>query len=215
MQMLRSLKRTTTPAPPVGLTEAKTAARIDGNDQDAWISQLLTAATESAEHDTDRSLCTGAWLLTLPSWVMTMEDLGRPPLQTLPAWPLYIASWPLAPYLELPRPPLVSVASVKYYDSNGVDRTLATTQYTVDTAPRRGRICLLPNVIWPITARRWDAVRITFTAGYATAAAVPAGIKVGIIKLVSYWYHNPTAAGDVPPEISRIFERQAVHTRGY
>jgi uncharacterized phiE125 gp8 family phage protein len=135
-------------------------------------------------------------------------------LQTLPAWPLYVASWPLAPYFELPRPPLVSVQSVSYYDPNGNLQTIDPATYTVDTAPRFGRICLKDNIIWPIVDRRWDAMQIAFTAGYGLPAAVPAGIRVGIKKLVAYWFYNP-ASDDVPSTVARIFERYATFKRGY
>jgi hypothetical protein len=214
--MFRSLEKTSVPTPPVSLADAKLALRIGADDTslDAVIQDLVTAATERAEHDTDRSLTQVSWLLTMPSWIMSMVDLGRPPMQTLPAWPLYIACWPLAPYLELPRPPLVSVDAVHYYDANGNFTALDAAIYTVDLAPRCGRICLLPNQVWPIVSRRWDSVQISFTAGWPTPAAVPAGIRVGIKKLTSYWFYNP-GAGDVPPEIARIFEQYAVKLRGY
>jgi hypothetical protein len=212
--MLRSLEITDTPARPVTLTQAKLAARIDNDLMDQHLENLLDAAIEEALGRTGRSLCTTTWLVKIPSPLMQMQDLGRPPLQTLPAWPLYVASWPLAPYFELPRPPLVSVQAINYYDPNENWITMSPSIYTVDTAPRFGRICLLPNQVWPITDRRWDAMQIAFTAGYGTPDQVPAGIKVGIKKLFSHWYYNPEDDG-VPSPIGRIFERYAAFNRGY
>lgn len=176
--MLRSLARTSTPALPVSLAEARLAARIDTTDLDGHVAELLAAAVEQAEHDTDRQLSTATYRLTLD------------------AWP--------AVAIELPRPPLVSVESIEYYDQAGVLRTLAADQYTVDTAPRLGRVLLAPGAAWPGVQTRADAIRIAYTAGYGTADQVPAGLKVAIKKLVSHWFHQP--AGDVPAEIARIFQ---------
>jgi hypothetical protein len=212
--MLRSLEMTSTPAPPVSLADAKLGCRIDNALMDAHVQDLVDAAIEEALARTGRSFCTTTWLVKIPSPLMQMQDLGRPPLATLPAWPLYIAAWPLAPYFELPRPPLVSVQWVKYYDPNENFITMDPAIYSVDAAPRFGRICLLPNQVWPITDRRWDAMQIAFTAGYGVASSVPAGIRIGIKKLVSYWFYNPDA-DDVPAPIGRIFDRYASLNMGY
>ena len=211
--MFRSLKMLSTPASPVSLTEAKTACRIDTSAMDTAVQDLLSAAIEQAEHDTDQRCAIGNICSEAPSWIMNMQDLGRPPMQTLPAWPLYIAAWPLAPYLELPKPPLVSVDQIRYYDANNVLRALDPTIYSVDASPRRGRITLLPDQVWPICAD--VELGADHLHGRLWAASqVPSGIKVGIQKLVSYWYYNP-GAGDVPAEIARIFERYAAKCQGY
>lgn len=213
--MLRSLQRTNTPQSPVTLTEAKTAARCDTAELNDLVQDLLNAAVERAEHDTDRSLCTTTWLLKLPGWTTIAQDVDQPPQPNLPNWEFAAADWPVTYYLELPRPPLVSVQSVKYYDRLNVLQTMAASDYRVDVAPRFGRISLVgETAVWPHTARRWDAVQIEYTAGYGAPASVPSAIKVGIKKLVTHWFHNP-AAMEVPQEIARIFDLFAVHRRGY
>lgn len=213
--MLRSLAKTNTPANPVTLTEAKVAARVDTADLDAMVQDLLNAAIERAEHDTDRSLCTTTWLLKVPDWVSIGVDVDEPPQPSIPNWEFAAADWPVTFFLELPRPPLASVQSIQYYDQTNTLQTMAAELYRVDTAPRYGRIALVGETsVWPHTARRWDAVQIAFTAGYGDPEDVPAAIKVGVKKLVTHWFHNP-AAMEVPAEIARIFELYAAQRRGY
>jgi len=213
--MLRSLAKTSTPASPVSLTEAKVAARVDTADLNGLVQDLLDAATERAEHDTDRSLTTTTWLLKIPEWRVIGQDVDEPPQPSLPNWEFAAADWPVQYFLELPRPPLVSVESIQYYDQTNTLQTLAAEDYRVDVAPRFARISLVgETAVWPHTARRWDAVQIAYTAGYGDPADVPAAIRLGIKKLVTHWFHNP-AQMEVPGEIARIFELHAAHRRGY
>ena len=78
----------------------------------------------------------------------------------------------------IPRPPLASVTGITYVDEAGITRTLDPAAYLVDAASEPGRIVPAPGTLWPATqAERPGAVSATYTAGYASAAAVPACIK--------------------------------------
>lgn len=72
--------------------------------------------------------------------------------------------------IELPYPPLLSMVSVKYYDVNGVDTTLAlNTDFRIlGQGDPYGRQAIAPlySKSWP-TARSDDgSVRIRYTCGY-------------------------------------------------
>jgi uncharacterized phiE125 gp8 family phage protein len=80
-------------------------------------------------------------------------------------WRALYDSFPVVE-VELPKPPLQSVSSVKYIDDDGVEQTLATTEYEVDTSGVRGRVYLAYEGEWPIHRIEPNAVRIEFVAGY-------------------------------------------------
>lgn len=77
--------------------------------------------------------------------------------------------------LQLPRPPLQTVDSVKYYATDGTLTTLSSSNYYVSTPLNGpGRIERAVNVIWPTLQcdRRYPIV-IQFTCGYGAAEDVP------------------------------------------
>lgn len=90
---------------------------------------------------------------------------------------------------SIPRPPLQSVTSIQYYDSNNVLTTWPTTEYGVDSLSEPGRIFLLPGHRWPSTYRIPNAIRITYLAGWDSAEAIPARLKSLMLFLIGDFYH--------------------------
>lgn len=127
--------------------------------EDPEVRSLITAARQVIEEEIGRALMTQTWDYTISSWPESDE------------------------LIRLPRPPLVSVTSVKYYDSSGVEQTLATSEYLVDASSPYGRISLAPNKSWPAIQTRMNAVTIRFVAGYGSVAAIPEPIR-NAMKLV-------------------------------
>lgn len=94
--------------------------------------------------------------------------------------------------LRFPRPPLGSVTSVKYFDTNGTEQTLATTYY-LTRAPWRqvGTIERAPDQTWPdYQDDRTFPITIRFSCGYGAAAAVPPEAKQAIMMAVESMYRN-------------------------
>lgn len=85
-------------------------------------------------------------------------------------WDLRLDGWPCEGFIDVPRPPLVSITSITYVDTNGEEQTWATDQYDVDipVGPRcrRGRIEPAYGVSWPTIRRQMNAVTVRFRAGY-------------------------------------------------
>jgi uncharacterized phiE125 gp8 family phage protein len=158
---------------PVTLAEVKAWARIDDTTDatanaaaDALLSSLITAAREEAEQIMGRSILGQTLELTLdrfPRW-------GR--------------------CVELPRPPLVEVVSVSYFDAAGLDIVMDEAAYVLpnlsDAIPPS--IYPAPGGFWPDAFRRPDAVRIRYTAGWTSAAGVPENVKAWIkIRVATLW----------------------------
>lgn len=156
-----SLKVITPPASePVTLAEAKLHLRVDGTTEDALISSLIVAARQGAEHLTDRALMTQTLELSLD---------GFPSV------------------IKLPRPPLVSVTSVKYVDQAGAEQTLVSTDYQLDAASEPARLMPAYGETWPTTRNQVNAVTIRYQAGYTT---VPDQIKSWMLLRIGMLYAN-------------------------
>lgn len=158
---------------PVTLNEAKLHCHIDGTDEDSLITNLIVAAREYCESYQNRAYITQTIEMTLDGW---------------PGFPV-----------EIPRPPLASATSIKYYGTDNTEYTFDAAKYFVDTNSEPGRICLAHGVSLPtVTLREISSVKITYTAGKAT---VSQKVKQSILMLVAHWYANKEATGKMTDEI--------------
>lgn len=178
-----SLYRVEGPALPVlTLEEARMQLRVTptfgtsppSHPEDALIEDCVKAATEELEGVT-------GWL-------------GRSLVQQ--TWRLSLPRFPSGPIL-LPLPPLQGVSSVTYLDKDGVRQTLTDTgaspageDYRVVTDAEIGYVALAPGKRWPTGTVAGDAVQVTFVAGYASPAEVPAPIRRWIAGRLGFYYEN-------------------------
>lgn len=106
--------------------------------------------------------------------------------------------------IVLPRPPVTSVTSIKYDDVAGDEQTVDAGDYVTDLVSEPARVKPSPTAAWPATQTgAYNTVRITYVAGYATAAAVPENFKMLIRWIVANWWRNrepvaPTDLREVP-----------------
>lgn len=164
-----SWKRTEDPTTePVTLDELKANARIDTADADTRLSTLIEVARDNVERITERALLTQTWERRLDRFPPTPVGIG------------------------LERPPLQSVTSVKYIDSDGVEQTLDPSKYTVNSFREPGAVYPSYGETWPQTRDEPDAVRVVYVAGWTEAAKVPASIREAILRLASLWYDENT-----------------------
>lgn len=187
------LTRTTAPsAEPVSVAEVKTHLRITVDDEDSYLDTLIPAARQHTEEYLSRALITQTWALYLDRF----------------AWP----------YVELPRPPLQSVGSVKYVDDDGITQTVAASEYTVDTDSEPGRVFESYDGEWPSHRTVEKAVTITYDAGYgANASDVPQTIRHAILLLVGHMYENreassPLTIKTVPMAYDSLLAPYRIHT---
>jgi uncharacterized phiE125 gp8 family phage protein len=179
----RFWKVTTEPTiEPVSVEDIKLFARIDGDYEDDLIQALIVAVRESTEQYLGRSLI---------QQTITM---------TLDFWPNVV--------IQLPRPPLISVDSVKIIDEDGVKTTYSSDNYYLNTIAEPGQLILkatsasLPDV----SDRDFATYEIIFKAGYGTLAInVPQAIKNGIKTWVTFLYENRQPIDKPPFAASMLF----------
>jgi len=159
--MPRSL--VTAGANPISLKEAKDHLRVNTNDDDLMIKNLITAATTQAENYTWRGLTTQTWDI----FHDTFSDY------------------------EIPFGQLQSVTTVKYYDSDDSLQTLASTVYDVDTNTDPGRITLAYGQSWPSVYNKPNAIEIRIICGYAAAPeAIKSAVKINVEMLYGNLFDN-------------------------
>jgi len=154
------LALTTAPAAePVSLDEQRLHSRVDAPEDNPYLAAAITASRQWIEQYLGRQLITATWTMTLDEW-------------------------PEDGVIEIPRPPLLSVTSVKYLDVTRTQQTFAAAgyhehKYVGPEAPM-GRIELASGYAWPTTYDGEGVVEIVFSAGYGAATAVPVQIKQAI-----------------------------------
>lgn len=171
---------------PVTLAEAKLHLRVDGTDEDALITRLISAAREQAEQELDRSVA--------PQTLQLMLD----------AFP--------AGAIRLPRGPVISVTSLQYVDEAGVLQTVGGANYALDDAQIDAWLLPAYGFDWPATRDEANAVRVTYTAGWASC---PAAVQQWVLLAVGTLYASREADTDrpaLPQGFARaLLDRYRVH----
>ena len=157
----------------LSLEEVKRHVRVelDSTDEDDYLRGLLLAVKDWAEGETSRALLTQTLALRLDRF-----PAGR---------------------VHLPRPPLQSVTSITYLDSNNVLQTLGATLYQVvgaritpDAHAPCGYVQPAYSTSWPSTYPVPECITITYVAGWASAEATPQRIKQAMLLMVGDLYAN-------------------------
>jgi len=163
--------------------------RVDASDPaiSGEMSMLISLSTDEVQRMTGRALVATTFKLVADDW---------PTRDT--AYSGIFSGQEYVRTVELPRSPLISVTSVQYYDEAGVLQTLDPAQYVVSNSFEPGLVYLQHEYTWPSLARRPDAVQVTFTAGYASAAATPAALKQAMLLLCRHFNSsgNPNQTAD-------------------
>lgn len=181
-----AINQTSAPAAePLSTAEAKSHLKITHSDDDTLIDSYVKAARLWAENYMHRQLITATWALTLDEF----PDV-----------------------IELPYPPLASVTSIVYTDSDGDPQTLSSSVYTVDTVSAPGRVYLAYGQSWPSVRSIRHAVTVTYTAGYgASGSSVPENIRAALRILVAHYYEaREGESGAVPDVVKQILWQERV-----
>ena len=185
-----SIIKTAPVAEPITLLEAKTQLRILGADTtyDTEITGLISEARDWIERRYEISLIT-------QSRVQYQDQLyDRYPIYRNFLGPYY-SRFPVM----LMNPPVQSITSFKYYDTNQVLQTLAlnTDYFAAGLAnPAVGAQDIEIPRIWPASSWpvfKWipDSIQIEYVAGFGNDGTyVPASIKRAIKMVLTHFFEN-------------------------
>jgi uncharacterized phiE125 gp8 family phage protein len=155
---------------PITLAEMKLHSRIDGNDDDALINTLITAARMQIEQMASHRMVTQTLALSIDD----LPDSGI----------LYLEG------------PVQSVSSIQYYDLDGDLQTWGNELYQVDITSNPGRVMPAYDEDWPDYLDDYNSIVVTYVAGCGNANEVPAILKQAIKLLVGYWYNQREAVSE-------------------
>lgn len=162
--------------------------------KDPQLRRLIADARRRAEAITRRAFITQSWKLVL--------DRFPAPAMNISSANWYGPQWGVGPgplsalapegrtgyEIYLPNPPLITVDSITYVDSDGATQTLSPTLYAVDQS-EPARLTPAYGQTWPATRNQASAVSIIYTCGYGAAgSAVPEGIRDWILMRVGSLY---------------------------
>ena len=167
-----SLSLVTPPtAEPISVEDVRVHSRISTSADDPYLLQAIKAARTHAESYTRRVFVEQGWALRMD---------GFP-----------------AGEFELPQAPLISVDSVSYVDTNGTTQTLAASLYEVDAFSEPGRMRTVLSAAWPSTRAVFNAVTVSFTAGYGRPKDVPKPIRQALLMLVDHLYEHRSQVSEL------------------
>jgi uncharacterized phiE125 gp8 family phage protein len=165
---------TAPPDEPVTLEEATLFARWEsGTDEDALFNSLIQSSREQVEIVTEHQLNTATYRQ-------------------------YFDGWPASRCFLLDKPPLQSVTSIQYIDSDDNTQTVTASDYIVYTENQhRGIVQFKNNYSLPVLREeRFNSVIIEFVCGYqgwpvGNAQDVPQSLKDAIKIFVNdAWSHR-------------------------
>lgn len=154
---------------PLTLQQAKNHLRLDHDEDDSLLRNLITTAKAYVEGQTHRALITQTWDYAI--------DYG----------------WPYGAHgrsIRLPLNPVASITSISYVDSSGNSQTLAADQYTATTRQHGSFIVPAYDVSWPDVRCVPDAITVRFVAGEADCAPQ---LRQAVTILVTHLYENREA----------------------
>ena len=152
---------------PITLAEAKAHCRVDTSDEDTLIQSLVDAAVSHLDGYTG--------------------ILGRCMVQQ--TWEMILDAFP-ADEINIPLGNLISVDNVQYANPDtGIMTLWSASNYEVDAVSVEGRI--VPIESWPSVKDTTNAVKVTFKAGFGSAASdVPVALRHAVKLIVGHWYEN-------------------------
>lgn len=151
---------------PITTAEAKAHLRVDFSDEDTYIDTLIESATKECETYCNRVFIT-------QTWRQNNTYFTNP--------------------IRLKVNPVVSLTSLKYYDTNDTQQTLTDTSVNFQKDFNSDEAAIYEgttNAFPSLSSNVINPIEIITVCGYGAASDVPQPIKHAIKILVSHWYEN-------------------------
>jgi hypothetical protein len=178
---------------PITLAEAKQQCRLEIPDDDSLIVSWIDSARLRAEVLLRATILQSTFNWYMDGFPASANGYYNRLIRQSGPNPQWLPNG--AAILHFPTRPLISVASVKYFDPLGVLQTIDPATYFVSTG-LGARIQPLIGYVWPVARPQIDGVVIQFTAGNPTAAGVSENVKSACRLMVAHWYEHREEVAD-------------------
>ena len=168
---MKGLELVSQSASPVSLADFKVFLKIDGSDEDSFLTLCLNSSVSAIEKYIKRVLVNSEFNLWLDAF---------PPLAENNEYRIFNAS-----ELFLPNPPAILIKSIKTYDEANTETTFSSAAYTADLF--NARIFLNDGYVWPTDLRNKNSIKINYTCGYGTC---PDGLKQAVMVYAGQLYNS-------------------------
>tara|TARA_R110000751_G_scaffold69591_1_gene141272 strand:- start:87 stop:692 length:606 start_codon:yes stop_codon:yes gene_type:complete len=190
----------TTPStvPIVTLAEAKIHLRVSHNDDDAYITSLVSVAKDTIDNYCNTLVMYTKCKQRADCW----NDMSE----------LYFS--PVKNSGEL------NVIDIKYYDKDDVLQTWAASNYLVDIFSSPARIGLSIGSSIPETSNRLNAIECEYDVGTKTQSDVPLALQQCALILIGQFYENRQVAvvgrsvGTIPMSAQYLMNPYKIQTLG-
>jgi uncharacterized phiE125 gp8 family phage protein len=176
---------------PLSLADVKGHGHIDASDEDGFYRRAIKAARQVIEGPNGAGL-----VLVASQWRLSFDGMPAE--------------------IWIPMGPVLSIDSVTYRDEAGVLQTLPPARYQWRKGQFEARIKPAYGLTWPTVRCQYDAVQVTFTAGFPGTERDPPeliGIEeplnIAMLMLIQHWNANreTVVIGEIPVEIQLGFNR--------
>lgn len=188
--MWNRISRVTQPAAEaVTLSDVKLSRRNDFEDDDVFLNRCIKAAREVVEGPNGSGV-----VLMASQWSIKFDAMPRE--------------------IWIPMGPVLSIDSISYIDDAGDTQTLDAAAYQWRAEAFAARVRPAYQLSWPTVRRQYDAVTVTFTAGFpgtndspVSRDNLPGPLVQAMHMLIGHWDENREAVvvGVIPAEVQQGF----------
>ena len=161
---VRRLTNSTIPI--VTVEQARNQCNVSHREDDNFLKAAIAAAQQYIERQLECVVGNSTYTITADRF-----PVGASPFP-LPLWPIS------------------TVTAIRYKDNNGDSQTLNLLSIVQPATNERYSIARVDWEPWPTTKKTPQCVEIDVTAGYASAASIPAPLAQCALMLVAHWYMN-------------------------
>ena len=173
---------------PLSLDQALVQCHANAGVEDDWFYDAITAVRRDAEMFTRRAF---------------IEQTLRITFDTMPCLPVL-----------LPRPPLIEVESVSFFDLDDIETVMDAGDLLVDTFNCPGRLSFNNGVSVPgVSLRQLNSVVIQYKAGYGTTADdVPRNFKQAMLLHLGFLYDSRSGEPEpINEQYENLLNRQRLY----
>lgn len=171
---MRTTVLTAATAEPVSYAEAKTHLRLDHDDDQPYVEQLIAAARLAAERFINRSLAAQTLRGVADAWDLV-------PVPGTSSQDILLHPGSRFTGVRLPYGPVNSITGVRVYSGGGVAAVVSANTYQLV----EDVFLAAPGQSLPTPGLALGGIEVDFEVGYAT---LPADLKQAILLLVAEWY---------------------------